>query len=390
MFDFTSELARNYPESGIRKMFTLAADYTGVINLCNGEPNFDTPEHIIDGAIKALKEKKTRYGNESGLPSLKEAIALKYTKQFGRSFSPNDVMVSAGGVEGIMLSLMAVINPGDEVIIPDPAYVCYTGQVQLLGGKVVRVPLREEHQFRLQPEDLEKAITERTKAIILNYPSNPVGAVLDAEDARRLAQVILKYNIIVISDEVYEKIIFDGRIHYSLAQVPGMEDRVLVVNSFSKTYAMTGWRLGYIISSNQQIMSRISKMQQPLIACLPVFIMEAGADALNGPQDAVEEMVRHYTRRRNLMLDILNKVPGFQVFQTEGTFCVYINIKAYPMTSERFCEMLLSKTRVLTVPGTAFGENGEGYIRMCFANSDENITLGATRIKNYLEEVKLV
>ncbi len=390
MFDFTSELARNYPESGIRKMFTLAADYTGVINLCNGEPNFDTPEHIIDGAIKALKEKKTRYGNESGLPSLKEAIALKYTKQFGRSFSPNDVMVSAGGVEGIMLSLMAVINPGDEVIIPDPAYVCYTGQVQLLGGKVVRVPLREEHQFRLQPEDLERAITERTKAIILNYPSNPVGAVLDAEDARRLAQVILKYNIIVISDEVYEKIIFDGRIHYSLAQVPGMEDRVLVVNSFSKTYAMTGWRLGYIISSNQQIMSRISKMQQPLIACLPVFIMEAGADALNGPQDAVEEMVRHYTRRRNLMLDILNKVPGFQVFQTEGTFCVYINIKAYPMNSERFCEMLLSKTRVLTVPGTAFGENGEGYIRMCFANSDENITLGATRIKNYLEEVKLV
>lgn len=390
MFDCVSDLAKNYPESGIRKMFIMAADYTDVVNLCNGEPNFDTPDFIIESAVKALRAKRTRYAYEGGLSALREAVAAKYIKQFGRSFSPEDVMVSGGGVEGIMMSLMAVINPGDEVIIPDPAYVCYEGQVQMLGGKVVRVPLREEYNFRLQPDDLEAAITDKTKVVILNYPSNPVGAVLDPSDARKIADVILRHNIIVISDEVYEKIVFDGRIHYSLAQVPGMEERVLVVNSFSKTYAMTGWRLGYIISSNKQIMSKISKMQQPLIACLPEFIMQAGADALNGPQDAVEEMVGHYARRRNLMVNALNEVPGFKVFKTEGSFCVFINVKAYPVSSEKLSELLLSEARVLTVPGSAFGANGEGYLRLCFANSDENIIEGTARIKKYLEGVKLV
>lgn len=388
MFDCVSELAKAYPESGIRKMFVLASRYNDVINLCNGEPNFDTPEFIVESAIKALRDKRTRYGNEGGLDSLKDAIARKYTSQFERLVTPEEVMISAGGVEGILMSLMAVINPGDEVIIPDPAYVCYTGQVQLLGGKVVRVPLREEYNFRLQPEDLEAVITDKTKVVILNYPSNPVGAVLDPLDAKKIAEVILRHNIIVISDEVYEKIIFDGRTHYSLAQVPGMEERVMVVNSFSKTYAMTGWRLGYIVSANHQIMSKISKMQQPLIACLPVFIMQAGADALNGPQDAVEDMVRNYSRRRDLMVNALQDISGFQIFKTEGSFCLYINVKAYPVTSEKLAELILSEAGVLTVPGTAFGENGEGYLRMCFANSDENILEGTLRIKNYLKGAK--
>ena len=384
MFDFLSDLARNYPESGIRKMFTLAAGRKDVINLCNGEPNFDTPGFIIESCVQALRDNRTRYGSESGLTALKEAVAQKYTRQFGRSFSPSDVMVSAGGVEGVMMSLMAVINPGDEVIVPDPAYVCYEGQIRLLGGKVVRVPLREEYAFRLQPEDLSAAITDQTKAVILNYPSNPVGAVLDSQDAERLAEVILKHNIIVISDEVYEKIIFDGRTHFSIAQVPGMEERVIVINSFSKTYAMTGWRLGYMVSSNRQIMSVISKMQQPLIACLPVFIMQAGADALNGPQDAVDQMLAHYTRRRDLMIRGLSQIRGFKVFKTEGTFCVYINVKEYPMASEELAVSILDHAGVLTVPGTAFGAGSEGYLRMCFANSDDQIIEGIQRIKSFL------
>ncbi len=384
MFDLISDLARNYPESGIRKMFALAAGRKDVINLCNGEPNFDTPSFIIESCVQALRENRTRYGSEGGLTALKEAVALKYTRQFGRSFSPSDVMVSAGGVEGVMMSLMAVINPGDEVIVPDPAYVCYEGQIKLLGGKVVRVPLREEFAFRLQPEDLAAAITDKTKAVILNYPSNPAGAVLDPQDAERLAKVVLKHNIIVISDEVYEKIIFDGRIHFSIAQVPGMEDRVIVVNSFSKTYAMTGWRLGYMVSSNKQIMGVISKMQQPLIACLPVFIMQAGADALNGPQDAVDQMLTHYTRRRNLMLSGLSEIKGFKAFKTEGTFCVYINVKDYPLSSEELAVSILDNAGVLTVPGTAFGAGSEGYLRMCFANSDDQIIEGIHRIKSFL------
>lgn len=388
MRNMISNLAESYPESGIRKMFVLAAQYDNVVNLCNGEPNFDTPQNIIDAAITSLQQKDTRYGNEGGLPALREAIARKYTEQFGRRYEAKDVMVSAGGVEGIMLSLLTILNPGDEVILPDPSYTCYEGQIQLLGGKVVRVPLKEEYQFRLQPEDLEAAITPKTKAVILNYPTNPVGAVLDKEDAEKLANVILKHDLLVISDEVYEKIIFDGRVHYSIAQVPGMEDHTLVVNSFSKTYAMTGWRLGYVISKNQDIMSKISLMQQPLIACLPVFVMKAGVEALNGPQTAVEDMQRQYQKRRDLMYEELSKVPKFKVFKTEGSFCTYINIKEWGISSDEMAENILKYARVLTVPGTAFGAQGEGYLRMCFANSDENILEGTKRIRTYLEGLK--
>ena len=385
MKEIISKLASTYPESGIRKMFTLAAQFNDVINLCNGEPDFDTPQNIIDKAIESLKHKDTKYGSEGGLPALQSAIAEKYTKQFNRTFSKKNVMISAGGVEGIMLSLMTIINPGDEVIIPNPAYTCYEGQVKLLGGIVIRVPLKEEYHFRLQPEDLESAITPKTKAIILNYPTNPVGAVLEKADAEKLATVIIKHDLYVISDEVYEKIIFDGRTHYSIAQVPGMEDRVLIVNSFSKTYAMTGWRLGYVISSNEKIMSSISTMQQPLIACLPVFVMKAGVEALTNSQNDVIEMQRQYEKRRNLIYGELCKVPKFKVFKTEGSFCIYINIKEWNISSEEMAINLLENAKVLTVSGSAFGSEGNGYLRMCFANSEENILEGTKRIRNYLE-----
>lgn len=385
MNQILSELALTYPESGIRRMFTLASQYDNVINLCNGEPDFDTPQNIIDKAIESLHHKDTKYGRESGLPELQAAIARKYSRNFNRTFSEKDVMISAGGVEGIMMSLMTIINPGDEVIIPNPAYTCYEGQVKLLGGIVVRVPLKEEHHFRLQPGDLESAITSKTKAIILNYPTNPVGAVLEEEDAKKLATVILKHDLYVISDEVYDHILFDGRTHYSISQVPGMEERVLIVNSFSKTYAMTGWRLGYVISNNRTIMEHISKMQQPLIACIPVFIMKAGVEAFTNSQNEVREMQRQYETRRNLIYRELCKVPRFKVFKTEGSFCIYINIKEWNIPSEEMAINLLKHARVLTVSGNAFGSEGNGYLRMCFANSEENILEGTRRIRNYLE-----
>lgn len=385
MNNFISNLAADYPESGIRKMFVLARQYDNVINLCNGEPNFDTPQNIIDAGINSLANKDTRYGNEAGLPALKDAIANKYTSQFGFEYKAEDTMISAGGVEGVMLSLLTIINPGDEVILPDPSYTCYEGQIKLLGAQCVRVPLREEHRFRLQPEDLEKAITPKTKAVILNYPTNPVGAVLDQEDAQKLADVIIKHNLIVISDEVYEKIIFDGRKHFSIAQIPEMAERTLVVNSFSKTYAMTGWRLGYVISKNKDIMSKISLMQQPLIACIPVFVMKAGVEALTGPQDAVIYMQEQYKRRRDLLYTELCKIPKFKVFKTEGSFCMYINIKEWGISSTEMAENILKYARVLTVPGDAFGLQGNGYLRICFANSDQNIIEGTKRIRTYLE-----
>lgn len=386
MSQFISQLAENYPVSGIRRMFDLAAGKQDIVNLCNGEPNFDTPENIKQAAIRSIEANQTRYAPEAGLPAFRKAVAEKYTRQFGRPFTERNVMAAAGGVEGVILSFMTVLNPGDEVVIPDPAYTCYQGQAELLGAKVVRVPLKEEYGFRLQPEDLEAVITPKTKVVLLNYPSNPVGAVLTPEAGAALAEVILRHNLIVVSDEVYENILFDGRKHYSIAQAPGMENNTLIVNSLSKTYAMTGWRVGYVVSSNLEIMTKMVKMQQALISCLPGFVMAGAAEALSGSQDSVKYMSEQYARRRDLMVSMLSKVPGFKVFKTEGSFCVFINIKDYHVDSFEFCKELLEEAHVLTVPGTAFGSQGQGYIRMCFANSDENIVEGCTRIKNYLEK----
>ena len=382
--NFVSDLAQTYPTSGIRAMFDLAADYPGAINLCNGEPNFETPEHIKESGMRAIAAGMTKYGTEPGLPAMREAVANKYIREFGYPYDISNVMISIGAVEGILLCLMAILNPGDEVIIPDPTYTCYVGQTLTLGGVPVRVPLYEEHGFRLQPEDLEKAITPKTKAVIISYPSNPLGAVLSREDGEKLARVIEKHNILVISDEVYEKIIFDGRTHFSLSQIPTIRDKVLVVNSLSKTYAMTGWRLGYVVGTNKEIMRYMFKMQQAVASCLPVFLMQAGADAINGSQDCVEEMRQHYQRRRDLLVNGLNEIPRMKCFKTEGSFCTFINIKQFGMSSWEFSKNLLIHAGVMTVAGSAFGSMGEGYLRMCFANSDENIIEAIERMKRYL------
>lgn len=384
--NYVSDLALTYPTSGIRAMFDLAAGYPGAINLCNGEPNFETPEYIKESGMRAIAAGMTKYGTEPGLPAMREAVANRYTREFGYSYDISNVMISIGAVEGILLCLMAILNPGDEVIIPDPTYTCYVGQTLTLGGIPVRVPLYEEYGFRLQAEDLEKAITPKTKAVIISYPSNPLGAVLNREDGEKLARVIEKHNIIVISDEVYEKIIFDGRQHFSLSQIPNIRDKVLVVNSLSKTYAMTGWRIGYIVGTDTDIMRYMFKMQQAVASCLPMFIMQAGADAINGPQDCVEEMRQHYQRRRDLLVNGLSEIPGMKCFKTEGSFCTFINIKDFGMSSWEFSKNLLINAGVMTVAGSAFGAMGEGYLRMCFANSDENITEAIERMKRYFSQ----
>lgn len=379
-----SKLAQNYPVSGIRAMFDLASNYPGALNLCNGEPNFETPDHIKAAGMKAIADGFTKYGTEPGLLEMRDAVAEKYRREFGSEYDSDNIMISVGGVEGILLSLMTILNPGDEVIIPDPTYTCYLGQTMVLGGVPVRVPLYEEHGFRLQAEDLERAITPRTKAVIISYPSNPLGAVLTKEDGEKLAKVIEKHRIMVISDEVYEKIIFDGRKHFSLSQIPSIKDQVLVVNSLSKTYAMTGWRLGYIVGTDKGLMKHMFKMQQAVVSCLPLFIMKAGAAALNGPQDCVEEMRSHYQRRRDLLVNGLNQIPGMNCFKTEGSFCTFINIKEFGKSSWEFSKDLLIHAGVMTVAGSAFGDLGEGYLRMCFANSDENIEKAVDRMRDYL------
>ena len=379
-----SNLSANYPKSAIRDMFRIAANYSDTVNLCNGEPNFETPDHIKEAACKALRDGMTKYATEPGLLSMREAVADKYTEQFGTHYTPENVIVTIGGVEGIFLTLAATMNPGDEVIIPDPAYTCYEGQVLTLGGTPVRVPLREEYGFQLQPEDLEKAITPKTKAVVLCYPSNPIGAVLSPEDGAKIAEIVAKHDILVISDEVYEKIIFDGRKHFSMGQIPEIRNNVLVVNSLSNRYTYSGWRIGYTVCADTEIIAHMCTMQQAVASCLPTFVMAAGTAALRGPQDCVEDMRQQYERRRDLLYNGLSEIPGLKPFRTQGSFCTFINIKDFGMTSHDFSMDLLKNAGVMTIAGSAFGSMGEGFLRICFANSDENIKEGIRRMKEYL------
>ena len=385
-----SESVRNYRQSEIGKMFRLSANYPDTINLCNGEPDFETPMHIVDAAYKALCNGRNKYAPDPGIPSFREAVAEKYTAQFGYPFDAQDCLASLGGSEALWLAMAALLNPGDEVIIPDPAYHSYETQAHSIRAVPVRVPLREENGFQLDPKELERSITMKTRAIVLNYPSNPIGAILKEEDAKKLAEVILKYDLYVISDEVYEKLIFDGRQHFSMAQIPEMRDHVIIVNSLSKTYSMTGWRIGYAVCKERELIQSMSMIQQTVASVPPTFIMHAAAAAINGPQECVETMRRQYERRRDLLYNSLCDIPGLKPFRTEGSFCTYINIKALTersqITSSDFAISLLEKGKVISVPGTAFGSMGEGYLRLCFANSDENILEGVRRIKAFVKE----
>ena len=377
-------------------MFVLAQDYDKYpaaklyptwANTCNGEPNFPTPQHIVDAAIKSLNAGETKYSTEWGIDELRDAIAEKCCRDIAPVYERKHIIATTGGVGAVMLAMMTIVNPGDEVILPDPCYTCYEGQILSMGGVPVRVPMYEENGFVFSVEDLEKAITDKTKAIVMNFPSNPLDAVLTEEKARELAKVVKKHNLIVISDEVYEKIVFDGYRYFSMAMIDEIRDNVILVNSFSKTYAMTGWRLGYVACTNDEINANIYKMQQSFVSCLPVFIMRAGAAALNGPQDCVEDMRQQYEKRRNLLLSGLKKIPGMKPFVPVGSFCCFVNIKEMGVKSWDFSEALLKEAGVLTVAGSAFGNTGEGYLRMCFASSDENIVTACERIKRYVDQM---
>ncbi len=394
--DVVSELSRNYPTSTIRQMFVLAADYDKYpaakkypawANTCNGEPDFPTPDHIVEEAVRSLRAGETKYGTEWGLDELRDAIAGKCCRDIAPVYERKHIVATTGGVGAVMLAMMTVVNPGDEVILPDPCYTCYEGQILSMGGVPVRVPMYEENGFVFSAEDLEAAVTDKTKAIVMNFPSNPLGAVLTEEKAKEIAKVVKKHELIVISDEVYEKIVFDGYKHFSMASIDEIRDNVILVNSFSKTYAMTGWRLGYVACTNEDINANIYKMQQSFVSCLPIFIMRAGVAALNGPQDCVEDMRKQYEKRRNLLVEGLSEIPGMKPFVPVGSFCCFVNIKDLGVNSWDFSEALLKEAGVLTVAGSAFGGMGEGYLRMCFASSDENIITACERIKTYVSQM---
>jgi len=382
--EYLSDIAKNYPASGIRKMFDLAEKYDNVIKLTVGEPNFDTPQYIKDAAKKAIDEGFTHYAANAGLKELREALAKKYAG-YGNDYTFENVMVTVGGMEAITMSLIVTVNPGDEVLVPNPCFSNYLGQVMIAGAVPVGVPIYEKDDFNITAEAIEKCITPKTRAILLNSPSNPLGSVTSKEEIIKIAKVCKKHNLIIYSDEVYDKLLYDGEEFFSIAQVPEVKDQVLIINSFSKAYAMTGWRIGYIVG-NKQIIEKMPKLQEGLVSCVATFIQKAAIEALTGPQNDLNQMFKDYARRRDILVDGLNSIPGITCKKPRGSFYAFANIKAFGKTSQEFAEELVEKAGVVVVPGSAFGTMGEGYIRTVFANSDENLKEALKRIDAYVRK----
>ena len=377
-----SEKARSYPPSGIRKMFDLAVQYPDAIKLTVGEPNFDTPEYIKTAAKKAIDAGETHYSPNSGIPQLREAIANKY-KKYWDGYTSEHVVVTVGAMEGLLLSMILLLNEGDEILLPDPGFPNYYGQVAIAGAKAVPVPNYEKNDYRIQAADIEKAITPHTKAILLNSPCNPTGAVLTKEDVLAIAEAVKKYDLWVLSDEPYDSIVYDGIEPFSIAQVPEVRENVMVLNSFSKSYAMTGWRIGYVLAPDPGYVKKLAQLQEGIASCVSTFSQIAAAEALTST-DCVEQMVRDYTRRRDILIDGINTIPGFSCKKSAGSFYAFTNIKAFNKSSQEFAEELVVNAGVVTVPGSAFGEMGEGYLRLVFANSDENLIEAVRRIREYI------
>ncbi len=379
-----SELAKQYPASGIRKMFDLAAGYDDVIALTLGEPNFETPAYIKEAAKKALDENYTHYAPNAGLPVLRQAVADRY-QSYWDGYKADNVVVTVGALEGLTLCLLALLNRDDEILVPDPCFANYYGQAMIAGAKAVPVPAHEENGFNMTAADVEKCITPKTKAIILNSPCNPTGAVMSREDVLAIAEVVKKHDLWVFSDEPYDAIVYDGVEAFSMAQVDDVRDHVIVLNGFSKTYAMTGWRVGYLLVPDAAYVPKFAALQEGLVSCVSSFSQVACAEALKST-DCVKSMLADYTRRRDILADGINAIPGFTCAKPKGSFYAFVNIKAFGKTSQEFAEELIKGARVICVPGTAFGAMGEGYLRLVFANSDDNLKEAVRRIDAYIRK----
>ncbi len=375
--------------SGIRRLFDLAQKTSGVINFGIGEPDYDTPPFIGEAGKRAVDLGYTHYTPNAGFVDLREAIAEKLRAENGIDVTAENVMVTTGATTGLLLSTLALVNPGDEVLIPDPGFVVYEAVVHIAGGKPVRVPLSEEEGFRMSPEKVNELVTPNTKCIFVNTPSNPTGAVLEFSDLKGIAEVAMDNGIYVISDEVYEKFVYDGAKHHSIASIPGMEELAITVNSFSKTFAMCGWRVGYVAAS-KRIVDEIIKLQQFTVANAPSISQMACLEGLRNPETKkfVEEMVREYDRRRRFMVKRLNEIPGFRAKMPRGAFYVFANVKELGLMSTELAEHILREVAVATVPGSAFGPSGEGYLRFCYATSLKNIEEGLSRIERAVEKLR--
>ncbi|HJG28580.1 aminotransferase class I/II-fold pyridoxal phosphate-dependent enzyme [uncultured Gemmiger sp.] len=376
--------AKTMRPSGIRKFFDLASDMPHCISLGVGEPDFKTPWSVRDAGIRSLEQGRTKYTANAGLKELRAEICRYLERRFDLKYDVPQVLVTVGGSEAIDLAIRALVQPGDEVIIPEPCFVCYEPITQLTGGVPVHIATRAEDEFRLTAEQLKAAITPRTKLVIFPYPNNPTGAVMSVQDLEEIAAVLRDTNIMVLSDEIYSELTYGLDRHVSFASIPGMAERTIVVNGFSKSYAMTGWRLGYA-AGPEPIIKVMTKIHQSCIMSAPTTSQYAAITALRQCDDQIEMMRDEYNRRRRYVVKALNQM-GLTCFEPRGAFYVFPSIQVSGLSSEEFCEQLLREKEVAIIPGDAFGASGEGYARISYAYSVDHLQTAMQRIRAFLQE----
>jgi len=373
--------------SKIRELFEKASRMENVISLGIGEPDFDTPDIIKKAAKAALDDGYTHYTPNAGIPEFREAIAEYYQDFYGIDVDVNNIIVTAGAYEATYLAFQTLLEQGDDVIIPDPAFVCYVEDAKIAEAGIIRLPLREENKFRVNPDELVEAITKRTRMIVINYPNNPTAAVLDKRTARAIGEIAQDYNIYILSDEPYEHFLYEGAKHHPMLKYA--PDNTILANSFSKTFAMTGWRLGYAIGPSQIIRDMV-KLHAYVIGNVASFVQIAGITALKDERswEAVRKMRRTYSSRRRIVLDYLSKMPHVEPFRGKGTFYTWVKIDPeLDMTSEDFADYLLENAGVVVIPGVAFGEYGDGYVRISYATKKETLIEAMERMKSALEKL---
>ena len=389
MIDYSSVLNKdvvNIKPSGIRKFFDIAATMDDVISLGVGEPDFQTPWQIRKAGIESLERGRTRYSANSGMEALREEISRYLDRKYNIKYQPKkEILVTVGGSEAIDAAIRSLVEPGDEVIIPQPSYVCYEPITVLAGGKPVIIETKAEDNFKLTPKALKNAITPKTKVLILPYPCNPTGAVMEREDLEAIAEILRGTNIIVLSDEIYSELTFTGNPHVSIASLDGMWERTVTINGFSKAFSMTGWRLGFACGPGE-IIKQITKIHQFAIMCAPTTSQYAAIEALKNCDEQVLSMQKEYNRRRRLMTDGFNKI-GLTCYEPKGAFYTFPSIQSTGLSSEEFCERLLEAKHVAVVPGTAFGDSGEGFIRASYCYSVEHILEALKRIGEFVKEL---
>lgn len=390
MMDYDKLLSRTVQDlkfSGIRKFFDIASTVKDVISLSVGEPDFKTPWAVRKEAIKILEKGKTTYTANAGLIQLREVIAKYIEKKLGVSYDPNgEIFVTVGGSEAIDCAFRVLCNPGDEVIVPEPSFVCYAPLVQMAGGVPVIVETKLENKFKLTPEDLEGKITDKTKAIVLPFPNNPTGAVMHRDDLQKIADIIKDKDIFVISDEIYSELTYGDERHVSIVELEGMKERTIYINGFSKAFSMTGWRMGYF-AAPKPVATQMLKIHQYAIMCAPTVSQYASIVAMTECDNEVSRMKDEYNARRRFVVKGFNDL-GLDCFEPEGAFYAFPCIKSTGLSSQEFCTQLLNEKKVAIVPGDAFGESGEGFVRVSYAYSLAHLDTALKRIKEFLDELK--